>query len=203
MRTFYNVISYIFHPIFIPVMATIGYFIVTPRLYDTSFSIDVTITIAIFTVCIPILVFILLRRFKLIDSVFVKDVSQRKIPLYLYVLLLFLIITKVIPQSIFAELFDFFVASLVSALICLVLVLFRVKASMHLMGISGLLMFLIVLSITYQLNITFALSILILLVGLVGTSRLFLKAHTFTELILGFFIGAVPQLLVIYSWFRL
>ncbi len=183
-------------------MATMGYFLVTPRLYDRKFSIDVTIAIAIFTICIPILVFILLKRFKLIDSVFVKDVSQRKIPLYLYVLLLFLIITKVIPQSIFAELFDFFVASLVSALICLTLVLFRVKASMHMMGISGLLMFLIVLSITYQLNITFALSILILLIGLVGTSRLYLKAHTLIELILGFFIGTIPQLLAMYDWFQ-
>ena len=66
------------------------------------------------------------------------------------------------------------------------------------MGISGLVMFLVVLSITYQVNITFALSILIFMIGLVATSRLFLKAHTFSELILGFFIGWIPQLVVTY-----
>ncbi|MEM6722254.1 MAG: hypothetical protein AAF611_23205 [Bacteroidota bacterium] len=200
MRTFLNVISYIFHPIFIPVMATVGYFIVTPRLYEFNFKVDVAITISIFTVFIPVLTFILLKRLRLIDTIFVKDVRQRRIPLYLYVLLLFLITTKVISQSIFAELFDFFVATLISAVICLLFVLFRVKASMHMMGIAGLVMFFVVLSVTYQLNITFALSILILMTGIVGSSRLYLKAHSFTELIIGFFIGAIPQLLVMYNW---
>ncbi len=181
-------------------MATIGYFLVTPRLYELNFKIDVAITISIFTIFIPILLFILLKRFKLIDSIFVKEVSQRKIPLYVYVLVLFLIITKVITKSIFAELYDFFLATLIASVACLILVLFRIKASMHIMGISGLVMFLIVLSITYQVNITFALSVLILMIGLVGTSRLFLKAHTFVELILGFFIGWIPQLLVMSDW---
>ncbi|WP_420571695.1 hypothetical protein [Kordia sp.] len=200
MRAFLNLISYIFHPIFIPVMATVGYFLVTPRMYELGFKIDVAITISIFTIFIPILIFILLKRFGLIDSIFVKKVEQRKIPLYIYVLVLFLIITKVITKSIFAELYDFFLGSLIAALACLVLVLFRVKASMHMMGISGLVMFLIVLSITYQLNITFALSILIFAIGLVATSRLFLKAHTVSELIIGFFIGWIPQLLVTFHW---
>ena len=200
MRTFLKVISYLFHPIFIPTMATIGFFLVTPRLYELNFKIDVTITITIFTIFIPMLLFILLKRFKLIDSIFVKDVSQRKIPLYVYVLVLFLIITKVITKSIFAELHDFFLASLIASIACLFLVLFRIKASMHMMGISGLVMFLMVLSITYQVNITFALSVLILLIGVVGSSRLFLKAHTFVELIIGFFIGWIPQLLVMYDW---
>lgn len=181
-------------------MATVGFFMVTPRMYDFDFKVDVSITISIFTIFIPILTFILLQRFRLIESIFVKDVKQRRIPLYLYALLLFLVITKVIPKSIFAELYDFFLATLISTTICLLFVLCRVKASMHMMGISGLVMFLIVLSITYQLNITFALSILIFMIGLVGTSRLYLKAHTFTELIIGFFIGWIPQLLVMTDW---
>lgn len=181
-------------------MATVGFFLVTPRLYDFNFKIDVSITISIFTIFIPILTFILLKRFQLIDSIFVKDVKQRRIPLYLYVLLLFLIITKVISKSIFAELYDFFLATLISAITCLLFVLCRVKASMHMMGISGLAMFFIALSIAYQINITFTLSILIFVIGLVGSSRLFLKAHTFTELIIGFFIGWIPQLLVMSDW---
>jgi len=181
-------------------MATVGFFLVTPRLYDFNFKIDVSVTVSIFTIFIPILTFILLRRFRLIDSIFVKDVKQRRIPLYLYVLLLFLMITKVISKSLFAELHDFFLATLISSIACLILVLFRVKASMHIMGMAGLVLFFIVLSITYQLNITFALSILIFMIGLVGTSRLYLKAHTFIELIIGFFIGAIPQVLVMYDW---
>ena len=198
MRTFLKFISYLFHPIFIPLMATVGYFLVTPRMYELVFKIDVSITTTVFTICIPMLIFILLRRFKMIDSIFLKEVSQRKIPLYIYILILFLIITKVITKSIFAELHYFYLATLISSAICLILVFFKVKASMHMMGISGLVMFLVVLSRTYQVNITFALSILIFMIGLVATSRLFLKAHTFTELILGFFIGWIPQLVVTY-----
>lgn len=200
MRAFLKFTSYLFHPIFIPIMGTVAYFIVTPRMYEDVFAINVSIAIAIFTICIPMLIFLLLKRFGLIDSIFLKKVQERRIPLYIYILILFLIITKVITRPIFAELHEFFLASLVATVVCLFFVFLKVKSSMHMIGISGLTMFLIALSVQYQINITFAISLFILFIGIVASSRLFLKAHTFTELILGFLIGSIPQLLVITDW---
>jgi len=36
--------------------------------------------------------------------------------------------------------------------------------------------------------------------GAIATSRLHLKAHTYKELILGVFIGFIPQLILVSYW---
>ena len=36
--------------------------------------------------------------------------------------------------------------------------------------------------------------------GAIATSRLHLKAHTFKELIMGVFVGILPQLILIRYW---
>ena len=39
-----------------------------------------------------------------------------------------------------------------------------------------------------------------LLNGFIASSRLEMKAHTYQELIIGFVLGAVPQLLLLFLW---
>lgn len=98
------------------------------------------------------------------------------------------------------ELYYHFVGILGSLIACLMLVFFKFKASMHMMGISGITIFLIGLSFHYEVNVIFALSLFILSIGLVASARLYLKAHDAKELILGFLIGIVPQFLTFNYW---
>ena len=68
------------------------------------------------------------------------------------------------------------------------------------MGIGSLFMFLVCLSIHFEINITLAVSLLTLATGLVTTSRLYLKAHSTPELLIGFLIGLISQLLTVRFW---
>ena len=98
------------------------------------------------------------------------------------------------------ELYYFFVGILISTLDCLILALFKFKASIHLIAVSGVLMFFIALSIHFSININGTLALMAIIVGAVATSRLHLKAHNYKELIIGFFLGVIPQLVLVNYW---
>lgn len=67
-------------------------------------------------------------------------------------------------------------------------------------GMGSLFMFLVSLSIHFEKNIIIALSLFILASGLVATSRLYLRAHNASEMLIGFFIGLLSQLLTVRYW---
>lgn len=160
----------------------------------------VIIQTIIVTVIIPVLFFWLLYILKKADSIMVADINQRKIPLAVQILLLFYLITKIIRVEYFLELYFCFLASLLSVLSAFLLLFFRQKASLHMLGVTGFLTFVILLSIHKQSNFISFISLLVLVCGAVASSRLVMKAHTSKELGLGILIGILPQVVLAYFW---
>ena len=91
-----------------------------------------------------------------------------------------------------------FFGGLISTLLTLLFLFGKIKVSIHMIGISSLTGFVIGLSIQHQINFVYIISFLILMNGIVAASRLVMKAHTSKELVIGFFIGLLPQLCL---WF--
>jgi hypothetical protein len=52
----------------------------------------------------------------------------------------------------------------------------------------------------FQINSIFTVATLLLLNGIIASSRLEMKAHTNKELAIGFFLGAIPQILLLVLW---
>jgi hypothetical protein len=199
MRVFLRIISYVFHPLFIPIGGTIAYFALAPysSLEQQSGNI---LPIFILTVIIPIIFFFILKNLKLITSIFAPSVQERKYPIYISIGLYLMILYKVIPQNYINEVYYYFVGLLTAAVAVLVLLFLKFKASIHLLGMGSILLFLIGLSIHFEINITIAIGVFTLFSGLVATSRLYLKAHSIPELIIGFIIGACSQLFLFKFW---
>lgn len=65
---------------------------------------------------------------------------------------------------------------------------------------SGLFMFAVAIGVHFQININGTIGLMLILLGAIATSRLHLNAHTNTELIIGFFVGLFPQLILIKFW---
>ncbi len=200
MRIFFKLISYIFHPLYIPIAGTLAYFLITPKYSPLELQSGTILPIFILTIIIPIISFLILRNIGIVNTMQLPTLQERKYPLYIHVALLIMIIYKVIPNNYIVELYYYFVGLLVATLAVLLLLFFKVKTSMHLMGMGSLLMFLINLSIHFETNITIALSIFILLLGLVTTARLYLNAHTKAEVFIGFCLGLTMQLLTVKYW---
>tara|TARA_R110000737_G_scaffold54893_2_gene77587 strand:- start:665 stop:1270 length:606 start_codon:yes stop_codon:yes gene_type:complete len=200
MKVISNFISYLLHPLFIPIGGTIAYFLITPKYTPLEIQSASILPIFILTVIIPIVTYFILKNVGLVNSIFLETATERKYPLYIHASILLLILYKVIPNNYVSELYFYFTGLLGATVACLLLLLFNFKTSLHAVGVSGLLMYLINLSIHFEINLIIAISIFILLTGAVLTARLYLKAHTRIELIIGVFIGLLSQLLTVRFW---
>jgi len=201
MRLFSKTISYIFHPIFTPIFGTLIYFLLTPKYATILEIVSINILpIFILTVVIPIICFYLLKSMGILNSIFISNIKERKYPFFINIALLFIVLLKVIPNNYNPEVFFYFLGLIAAYISSLLLLILNFKSSMHLMSIASLLMFTINLSIHFEINIILLISLLVTLSGLIASARIYLKAHTKSEVIIGFIVGFGTQLLTIKFW---
>lgn len=160
----------------------------------------VFIQVAIITLFIPVSFFFLLRSLGKIDSMMAGKVSQRKLPLLIQSVLLFILISKSITIDRIPELYFYFLGALASTLAALIFSMLRVKISLHMMAIGSLTVFVIFMSLANQQNILYPIAGLFLLNGVIASSRLQMKAHSITELAVGFICGILPQMIIGYVY---
>lgn len=193
-------ISFILHPLIMPFLGVVFYFSKTSRFIPEEIVMAKLISMGILTIVLPILLYYLLKTFKKVNSHFLETTQERVLPLILNSMILVLILIRVLPEDEIPELYYFFIGILISNISCLILVLVKFKASIHMIGICGLFMFMIALAIHFHINILATVCLMLVLIGAVATSRLHMKSHNTKELIIGGFIGLLPQLLVIKYW---
>ena len=200
MNYFLQSASLIFHPLLMPLIGVGLYFKLTPKFIEPEIIIIKTYAIIIITILIPLISFFLLKNSGLVKSINLKEVEERKYPLMIQIILIFIIITRVFTKYHHPELYYFFIAVVVSSLVALILVIVNFKVSLHQMGIAGVTMFLIALSIHFTENYLFEISLFFLINGWVASSRLETKSHSISELIIGFIVGVFPQFIMLNYW---
>ena len=200
MNAVLNSISYIFHPLFMPLLGTVFYFTKSPRFIPEGIFEAKLFALGLLTVLLPVLLFFLLKTLKKIESEHLKSTKERILPLIIYCVIITLIIYRVFPSNEFIEMYYFFVGVLGSTLACLILALLNYKASIHMIGVSGFFFFIIALSIHFNKNFTGSIALMSIICGAVATSRLHQRAHTITELFIGTFLGIIPQLILVNYW---
>jgi hypothetical protein len=192
--------SYIFHPIFIPIIGTGFYIHFSNDFYNNDTSFLLFFQVVIITFLLPLSFFYLLKTFGKADNLMLSDASQRKMPLLMQVALTFILINKSVTIDQFPELFFFFLGGIGSTLMAFALIYTKVKASIHMIAISALSFFVIGLCIHNELNIVYTIATLFLTTGIIATSRLYMKAHTMEELLIGYVAGMLPQVVLWAIW---
>lgn len=180
--------------------ATLFYLFFKHDLFSTQEKYYVLLQILIITILVPILFYLLLRSTGRVNSIMIHETSQRKIPLILQCFLYILLVKRSIVISRYPELHFFFLGALFSTILALICSLFKIKASLHMMALSGFTIFVIGLNTHLQLQNPYWSAFLILMTGIVASSRLEMEAHSPNELVIGTFIGILPQLLFLYLW---
>lgn len=193
-------ISHVLHPLIMPLLGVLFYFSKTPRFIPENIVNAKIFSTILLTMILPILVYYLLKTLKKVDSIYLKTTNERKLPLLIIAFIISLVILRVFTSNEIKELYYFFIGILVSTLVCFVLAVFKVKASIHMLAASGFFMFALALSINFKININGTIALMMVLLGAIATSRLHLKAHTYPELIIGSLIGIIPQLLLFSTW---
>lgn len=191
------IFSYIFHPIFISFFGTLTYFGITHSFFYKNQMLLIGIQVLILTVLLPLSLYFLLKSIGKVTSFSEADIQQRKLPVLIQAFLLYLLFYRSTSLEITPELYSFFQGGFWCAIVAFALLLFRIKASLHMMGIVSFVVFATFLSVKYYTSIGYFF-IGILLIGLVASSRLYMKAHTPVELLLGGLVGAITQVSIIY-----
>lgn len=194
------VFSYIFHPIFVSLYGTLFYFLIANSFFYNSQIIVTLVQVTILTLLLPLSMYFLFRSLGVVTSFTEASISERKMPIAVQGILLFVLIKFSVSRDTVAELYFFFLGGFLSSVIVLASVILKFKASLHMIGISALTCFIFGLSMYYQFQFVNLVAFCIVCMGLVASSRLYMKAHTHRELIAGMIIGAGPQLFLYQYW---
>ncbi|WP_298347668.1 hypothetical protein [uncultured Dokdonia sp.] len=142
----------------------------------------------------------MLKNLQLVTTIHLKEVKERRWPLLLQMLFTFILIRLIFDGYEIPELYYFFVGILGASTGAFLLALLKFKASLHMIALSGVLFFVVGLSLHFGINLLLLIAGFIFACGATATSRLDMRAHTPAELVVGFIVGAVSQFMVYSYW---
>ncbi|MHA3786911.1 hypothetical protein ACX0HA_01775 [Flavobacterium hauense] len=199
MKKFLAIFSYLFHPLFVPVYATLFYFVVANSFFYEHEIYLAFIQILILTVLLPMSVFYLIRSLGKMKSK-LPNAKERRLPLAIYALLILFLIKYSLSIIVIPELYYYFTGVLISTVITLALVLANQSPSLHTMAVASLTVFVIGISSYYHITYLYFIAFLIICTGIVGSSRMAARSHRLSEVLLGALIGIVPQVALWFVW---
>ncbi len=192
---FFKFISYVFHPLLFSFIGSFLYLLLTPKHIAKQQEYIILIIIFISTYILPIFLLALLKKMDLIKSYHLDTIEERKFPILFFVILSFMI-GKMLLNIQIVDLLAYSFFGIALALSFTYLLFYtKIKTSLHTLGMGGIIGFIIIMSIEYQLNFNLIIAALFILTGLIAVSRLKLKAHLAKEVYTGFFLGIVTQLI--------
>lgn len=193
---FNKVISYVIHPIVIPIIGTIIYFIILPKHTPRQTELLVISSIFFGTYVIPLFFLLTLKSSKVIESLHLENTQERKFPIMFFISISILISTLLKRLPNIMELSLFFYGMTLALVIVYLLLYIKFKASLHMIGIGGLIGFFVFFSYEFQINLLLFIAFLFLIAGVIASSRLKLKAHSLKEIYWGVLIGIVSEFAV-------
>lgn len=195
-----KLISYFLHPIIYPLVGTILYFIYFPKNLTYYQKMVVLITIFIGSYVLPILTLFFMKKVKMIKDFYLEDIQERKFPLVFFITLSFLLGSMLYKTRIVDELSLYFFGSTIALGVAYIFLWLNLKISIHTLGAGGLIGLLIILSYTYKLNLLLLIMLVVILSGFIASSRLKLKAHETKEVYIGFLVGVLSQLIILFIY---
>jgi len=192
-------ISFIFHPLFIPIYLVLLLFSlpVIPVLRLTPIFEYVLIgLITINNILLPIASFYMLKRQGRIESLHMKTANERQMP-YIFILFFYIITAFMLWRTNYLDPIILFIPMAAALTVLSIIPLNRyLKISAHLASAGSTIAYLFILHFYLNYNLLIPITIAIFIAGTMGSSRLYLKAHTNKEVYFGFFVGFSITLLV-------
>ncbi|HEU4574710.1 MAG TPA: phosphatase PAP2 family protein [Chitinophagaceae bacterium] len=195
-----KMISYIFHPLFIPVYI-IWFFIKSQPYLFSGFSVQeknfLVLRFAVMYTMFPLLTLLLLRGLGFVKTIYLKTQQERIIPYVICMIYYWWMWYVLHNQPEFrGEIVMLALAIFIVSILGLLANIYM-KVSMHTMAMGVAAAFVMLMGFSQDISFTLYISITILITGLVSTSRLIASDHTPAEVYTGLLIG-VASLTIAY-----
>jgi len=189
----FKIVSYVFHPVFLPFYVTVLYINIFDYLLTETVTDYILSLVFTGTLVLPLLITFFLLKTKLIRSFLLETQGERFFPILLTGISIYITARLLMIGSLNSPLNSYLVGIVVT-LSWILIFSKRMKVSLHVSSVSSALGFVIYLSQIFLINLSPIVIVIILIIGLVSTSRVKLNAHSYKEITIGFIFGIVPQL---------
>lgn len=196
-----KILSTIFSPLYTPMIIICALFMFSyMKMLPLQYKLFILCLVYAFTVLLPHTGITLLRLFKKWTHWQLSHREHRHLP-YFITLSSYTICLVIMTKWNMAMFFRGIVlAAFVTQIICITINAWW-KVSTHMVGMGGLVGALNAFSILFFYNPTWPFCGLLLLSGLLGSSRMILRQHTLAQVIVGFGIGyACAMVFILISW---
>lgn len=196
---FYKFISTILHPIVLPTLGVFLYFVFVSQSFEKRLQLIVLGLVFALTYVVPVLLLLFLRNFGFIKDFQVSTIKERRFPVIFMIFLLYFLGNTIIQIPTIRNLGILFYGTSLSLTCIYVLFSVKLKSSLHLVSMGNMIGFFLIMTNINSLSMLPIIILLILLSGILASSRLYLKAHTPVELLIGFSLGIVCQFILFIS----
>ena len=196
---FHKFISTILHPIVLPTLGVFLYFVFVSQSFEKRLQLIVLGLVFALTYVVPVLLLLFLRNFGFIKDFQVSTIKERRFPVIFMILLLYFLGNTIIQIPTIRNLGILFYGTSLSLTCIYLLFSVKLKSSLHLVSMGNMIGFFLIMTNINSLSMLPIIILLILLSGILASSRLYLKAHTPIELLIGFSLGIVCQFILFIS----
>ena len=186
-----RVMSMVFTPFYLPLVGLAALFIFSyMSLAPWQYKLTVLLMVYIFTILLPTLLIHAYRNYQGWTRMQLSTKERRLVPYVITIISYFgcyyLMVFRHIPQFIA----NILMAALVIQIICAVINVWW-KVSTHTAAIGGFEGALLAYSILFAFNPMWWFCVILIIAGMVGTSRMLLRQHSLSQVVVGFLIGMV------------
>jgi hypothetical protein len=196
---FYKFISTILHPIVLPTLGVFLYFVFVSQSFEKRLQLIVLGLVFVLTYVVPVLLLLFLKNFGFIKDFQVSTIKERRFPVIFMIFLLYFLGNTIIQIPTIRNLGILFYGTSLSLTCIYVLFSVKLKSSLHLVSMGNMIGFFLIMTNINSLSMLPIIILLVLLSGILASSRLYLKAHTPVELLIGFSLGIVCQFILFIS----
>lgn len=184
-----KVLSVLFTPFYLPILGLLILFIFSClSLLPLTYKLFLLLMFYLFTVFLPTALIRFYRRYQGWTLIELGSRERRAIPyvisIFSYLLCYYIMAATHVPHFMGSIL----IAALVIQVACAIINLF-IKISTHTAAIGGVTGALLAFSVIFSFNPVWWLCIVLLLAGMVGTSRMILRQHSLRQVVLGYLAG--------------
>jgi len=202
LRVISKLLSYVFHPIFIPSYFFLYLILHFPYAFAgiTEWQLKMRLFGVIWlTAFFPAFAVFLLWRLKFSESIFLRTQKERIVP---YIITMFFYWWMYYLSRNFTdqpEVLKFFFMGIFIATVAGLILNNYIKISMHSMGVGGFATAVLLTSFYYEVANGVPISIALVIAGLVCTARLIVSDHSVKEIYMGLFVGIISQIIGYYT----
>lgn len=184
-----KVLSVLFTPFYLPILGLLILFIFSYlSLLPLTYKLFLLLMFYLFTVFLPTALIRFYRRYQGWTLIELGSRERRAVPyvisIFSYLLCYYIMAATHVPHFMGSIL----IAALVIQVACAIINLF-IKISTHTAAIGGVTGALLAFSVIFSFNPVWWLCIVLLLAGMVGTSRMILRQHSLRQVVLGYLAG--------------